>query len=47
MTASQALPPFPYARYAELLGLRGIRIDDAARRRRARGRTRSRPTARS
>ena len=26
--ASQALPPFPYARYAELLGLRGIRIDE-------------------
>lgn len=26
-TASQALPDFPYARYAELLGLRGIRIE--------------------
>ena len=33
--ASQELPDFPYARYAELLGLRGIRVDDpdAARRR--------------
>ena len=26
--ASQDLPDFPYARYAELLGLRGIRVDD-------------------
>jgi pyruvate dehydrogenase (quinone) len=26
--ASQELPEFPYARYAELLGLRGIRVDD-------------------
>lgn len=26
--ASQDLPNFPYARYAELLGLRGIRVDD-------------------
>lgn len=25
---SQALPAFPYARYAELLGLRGVRVDD-------------------
>jgi pyruvate dehydrogenase (quinone) len=25
--ASQQLPPFPYARYAELIGLRGIRVD--------------------
>jgi pyruvate dehydrogenase (quinone) len=25
--ASQELPDFPYARYAELLGLRGLRID--------------------
>jgi len=25
--ASQSLPEFPYARYAELIGLRGIRID--------------------
>jgi pyruvate dehydrogenase (quinone) len=25
--ASQALPPFEYARYAELIGLRGIRVD--------------------
>jgi pyruvate dehydrogenase (quinone) len=24
---SQALPDFPYARYAELLGLRGLRVD--------------------
>ena len=28
--ASQALPAFPYAGYAELLGLRGLRIDDPA-----------------
>src|SRR5216110_3176811 len=26
--ASQVLPDFPYARYAELLGLKGIRVDD-------------------
>ncbi|MGZ6641035.1 MAG: thiamine pyrophosphate-requiring protein [Solirubrobacteraceae bacterium] len=26
--ASQQLPDFPYARYAELVGLRGIRVDD-------------------
>jgi pyruvate dehydrogenase (quinone) len=26
-TAAQALPEFPYAAYAELLGLRGIRVD--------------------
>jgi pyruvate dehydrogenase (quinone) len=26
--ASQQLPDFPYARYAELIGLRGIRVDD-------------------
>jgi pyruvate dehydrogenase (quinone) len=25
---SQVLPDFPYARYAELVGLRGIRVDD-------------------
>ena len=25
--ASQLVPDFPYARYAELLGLRGIRVD--------------------
>jgi pyruvate dehydrogenase (quinone) len=25
--ASQSVPPFPYARYAELLGLKGIRVD--------------------
>jgi pyruvate dehydrogenase (quinone) len=28
--ASQALPDFPYAAYADLLGLRGIRLDDPA-----------------
>ncbi|HEX3317929.1 MAG TPA: thiamine pyrophosphate-requiring protein [Solirubrobacteraceae bacterium] len=28
LDASQALPDFPYARYAELLGLKGIRVDD-------------------
>ena len=28
--ASQDLPEFPYARYAELLDLRGIRVDDPA-----------------
>jgi pyruvate dehydrogenase (quinone) len=27
LDASQALPDFPFARYAELLGLRGIRVD--------------------
>ena len=26
---SQVLPDFPYARYAELVGLKGIRVDDA------------------
>jgi pyruvate dehydrogenase (quinone) len=26
--ASQDIPDFPYARYAELIGLRGIRVDD-------------------
>src|SRR3954451_13812436 len=26
--ASQDLPDFPYARYAELIGLRGIRVDE-------------------
>ena len=26
--ASQDIPDFPYARYAELCGLRGIRVDD-------------------
>ncbi|WP_216851894.1 thiamine pyrophosphate-requiring protein [Herbiconiux sp. VKM Ac-2851] len=29
--ASQALPAFPFAAYGELLGLRGIRVDDPAR----------------
>jgi pyruvate dehydrogenase (quinone) len=27
LDASQQLPDFPYARYAELLGLKGIRVD--------------------
>jgi pyruvate dehydrogenase (quinone) len=31
LEASQTLPDFPYARYAELLGLKGIRVDDPAR----------------
>jgi pyruvate dehydrogenase (quinone) len=26
--ASQSIPDFPYARYAELIGLRGIHVDD-------------------
>jgi pyruvate dehydrogenase (quinone) len=30
LEASQRLPEFPYARYSELLGLRGIRVDRAA-----------------
>ncbi len=29
--ASQALPDFDYAGYAELLGLKGIKVDDAER----------------
>jgi pyruvate dehydrogenase (quinone) len=29
LEASQTLPDFPYARYAELLGLKGIRVDAA------------------
>jgi pyruvate dehydrogenase (quinone) len=29
--ASQTLPDFPYARYAELVGLHGIRVDDPNR----------------
>ncbi len=28
LEASQVLPDLPYARYAELLGLEGIRVDD-------------------
>ena len=28
LEASQVLPDFPYARFAELLGLRGLRVDD-------------------
>jgi pyruvate dehydrogenase (quinone) len=31
LEASQVIPSFPYARYAELLGLRGIRVDDPER----------------
>ena len=31
LDASQVLPDFPYARFAELLGLRGIRVEDPAR----------------
>nr|WP_315249159.1 thiamine pyrophosphate-requiring protein [uncultured Duganella sp.] len=31
LPASQNLPNFPYAAYAELLGLRGIRVDDPAK----------------
>ncbi|WP_338875113.1 thiamine pyrophosphate-requiring protein [Spirosoma sp. SC4-14] len=27
-TGSQEVPDFPYARYAEMLGLRGVRVDD-------------------
>jgi pyruvate dehydrogenase (quinone) len=30
LEVSQVLPDFPYARYAELLGLGGIRVDDPA-----------------
>lgn len=29
--ASQTVPDFPFARYAELLGLKGIRVDDPDR----------------
>ena len=29
LEASQVIPDFPYARYAELVGLRGIRLEDA------------------
>jgi pyruvate dehydrogenase (quinone) len=29
--ASQEIPDFPYARYAELIGLQGIRVDDPGR----------------
>src|SRR4029079_13284072 len=31
LVASQALPDFDYRGYAELLGLRGVRVDDAER----------------
>jgi pyruvate dehydrogenase (quinone) len=31
LEASQVLPDFPYARYAELLGLHGIRVDSPDR----------------
>jgi pyruvate dehydrogenase (quinone) len=30
LEASQVVPDFPYARYAELLGFKGIRVDDPA-----------------
>jgi pyruvate dehydrogenase (quinone) len=30
LDASQVIPDFPFARYAELLGFRGIRVDDPA-----------------
>ena len=36
--ASQELPDFPYASYAEMIGLRGIRVDDPDARRRGVGR---------
>ena len=39
--ASQELPDFEYARYAELVGLRGIRVDRAGAARRPRGTRRS------
>jgi pyruvate dehydrogenase (quinone) len=29
--ASQSIPDFPYARYAEMIGLRGVRVDDPDR----------------
>ena len=29
--ASQDIPDFPYARYAEMIGLRGVRVDDPDR----------------
>jgi pyruvate dehydrogenase (quinone) len=29
--ASQSIPDFPYARYAEMIGLRGVRVDEPAR----------------
>ena len=45
LEASQVLPDFPYARYAELLGLRGIRVDAPSRWARP-GTRRSRPTCR-
>src|SRR5205814_399388 len=28
---SQSIPDFPYARYAELIGLEGVRVDDPER----------------
>ena len=45
---SQDLPDFPYARYAELLGLNGIRVDDARSGRTGLGRgAERRPTGRA
>ena len=46
LEASQVLPEFPYAGYAELLGLKGIRVD-RPRRLPTRGRKRSRRSVRS
>ena len=43
---SQDLPDFPYARYAEMLGLRGIRVDRPGRRSGRPGTRRWPPTAR-
>jgi pyruvate dehydrogenase (quinone) len=31
LEASQVIPDFPYARYAEMIGLKGIRVDDPDR----------------
>ena len=44
--ATQEIPDFPYARFAELVGLRGIRVDDPDAARRRPGTRRSRPTGR-
>ena len=44
---SQSLPDFPYASYAEMIGLRGIRVDDPGARRLGLGRgARRRPAGR-
>ena len=46
--ASQDIPDFPYARYAELIGLKGIRVDDPGRSRGGLGRgARGRPAGRA